>query len=77
VIEKVPSDTTMHGCINVVSPAELRRLFKKIFAYLQRGKALKGYRYLIGHHIISLDGSVKTVVKNIIEVAKLNIIITS
>jgi hypothetical protein len=56
-VEKAPSDTTMRERLDVISPAQLRRPFKKIFAYLQRGKALEGYRYLNGHHIISLDGT--------------------
>ena len=47
----------MRERLDVVSPAQLRRPFKKIFAYLQRGKALEGYRYLDGHHIISRDGT--------------------
>ncbi len=56
-VEKAPSDTTMRERLDNISPKQLRRPFKKIFAYLQRGKALEGYRCLDGHHIISLDGT--------------------
>jgi hypothetical protein len=44
----------MRERLDVLSPHQLRRPFKKIFAYLQRGKALESYRYLGGHYIISL-----------------------
>ena len=56
-VEKAPSDTTMRERLDTVSPRQLRRSFKKIFAYLQRGKALESYRYLGGYYIISLDGT--------------------
>ena len=56
-VEKAPSDTCMRERLDVVSPRQLRRPFKKIFAYLQRGKALESYRYLDGHYIFSLDGT--------------------
>lgn len=51
-VEKAPSDTTMRERLDTISPKQLRRPFKKIFAYLQRGKALESYRYLGGYHII-------------------------
>jgi len=56
-VDDAPSDTTMRERLDTVSPKQLRRPFKKIFAYLQRGKVLEEYRYLDGHHIISLDGT--------------------
>ena len=56
-VEKAPSDTCMRERLDIVSPSQLRRPFKKIFAYLQRGKALESYRYLNGHYIFSLDGT--------------------
>ena len=40
-----------------VAEPQLRRPFKQIFSYLQRGKALEKYRYLDGHYIISIDGT--------------------
>lgn len=56
-IEKAPSDTCMRERLDIVLPSQLRRAYKKIFAYLQRGKALEPFRYLGGHHIISVDGT--------------------
>ena len=56
-VESAPSDTTMRERLDIISPKQLRRPFKTIFAYLQRGKVLEAYRYLGGYHIISLDGT--------------------
>lgn len=56
-IEKAPSDTCMRERLDKVQPSQLRRPYKKIFASLQRGKALEAFRYLDGHHIISVDGT--------------------
>ena len=56
-VDKAPSDTTLRERLDQLSPKQLRRPFKKIFAYLQRGKVLEKFRYLDGHHIISLDGT--------------------
>lgn len=56
-VEEAPSDTTMRERLDTISPRQLRSPFKKIFAYLQRGKALEAYKYLGGHYIISLDGT--------------------
>lgn len=56
-IEKSPSDTCMRERLDVVLPHQLRTPFKKIFAYLQRGKALEKFRYLDGHYIVSIDGT--------------------
>lgn len=57
VLKKAPSDTCMRERLDVVSPEQFRRPFKKIFSYLQRGKVLDSYRYLDGHYIIFLDGT--------------------
>ena len=56
-VENAPSDTCMRERLDVVEARQLRKPFKKIFAYLQRGKALEKFRYLDGHHIISIDGT--------------------
>lgn len=56
-VEKAPSDTCMRERLDVLLPQQLRRPYKKIFAYLQRGKALESYRYLGGYYIFSLDGT--------------------
>lgn len=56
-IRDLPSDTCLRERLDRVSPSQLRRPFKKIFSYLQRGKALEPYRYLGGHYIVSVDGT--------------------
>ena len=56
-VEKMPSDTCLRERLDMLSPRQLRRPFKTIFAYLQRGKALESYRYLDGHYIVSVDGT--------------------
>ena len=56
-VSKAPSDTTLRERLDRVEPKQLRGGFKQIFANLQRGKALEPYRYLGGHHIISIDGT--------------------
>jgi len=56
-VKSVPSDTQLRERLDIVDPRELRKHFKKIFAYLQRGKVLESYQYLDGHYIISVDGT--------------------
>lgn len=56
-VKNIPSDTCLRERLDVVSPRQLRRPFKTIFAYLQRGKVLESYRYLDNHYIISVDGT--------------------
>lgn len=56
-VANAPSDTCLRERLDVISPNQLRRPFKKIFAYLQRGKALESFRYLDNHYIISVDGT--------------------
>ena len=56
-VKKAPSDTCLRERLDKVSPRQLRRPFKKIFSYLQRGKALESFRYLEGHYIVSIDGT--------------------
>ena len=64
-VDKAPSDTCLRERLDEISPRQLRRPFKQIFAYLQRGKALEKFRYLDGHHIISLDGTGQYSSKNV------------
>jgi hypothetical protein len=56
-VETAPSDTTMRERLDSISPRQLRRLFKKIVAYLKRSKVLEGYKYVDGHYIISLGST--------------------
>lgn len=43
-VKKAPSDTCLRERLDLVSHRKLRRPFKQIFAYLQRGKALESSR---------------------------------
>ena len=56
-VKQSPSDTRLRERLDDLSPRQLRRPFKKIFSYLQRGKMLEGFRYLNGHYIVSIDGT--------------------
>lgn len=56
-VKKAPSDTCLRERLDGLSPRQLRRPFKTIFACLQRGKVLEGYRYLEGQYILSVDGT--------------------
>ncbi len=56
-VKKAPSDTCLRERLDQISPQQLRRSFKTIFACLQRGKMLESYRYLDGHYIVSIDGT--------------------
>ena len=56
-VVKAPSDTCLRERLDIVEPQQLRRSFKQVFAWLQRGKALEKFRYLGGHYIVSIDGT--------------------
>jgi len=56
-VDRVASDTCLRERLDVVSARQLRRPFKTIFSYLQRGKVLESYRYLDNHYIFSVDGT--------------------
>ncbi len=54
-IEHVPSDTYLRERLDEVNPREIRKIFKKIFACVQRGKALEPYTYLDDHYLMPMD----------------------
>jgi len=56
-IKNIPSDTCLRERLDKLSPNKLRPLFKIVFAHLQRGKVLDGYKYLNGHLLVSIDGT--------------------
>ena len=56
-VNKAPSDTCLRERLDKISAQKFRKPFKKIFAYLQRGKVLEPYRYLGGRYILSIDGT--------------------
>ena len=54
-IDQIPSDTYLRERLDEVNPREIRKIFKKIFASVQRGKALESYTYLDGHYLMPMD----------------------
>ena len=46
-VDKASSDTCLRERLDQLSPQLLGKPFKKIFSYLQRGKILEPYRYLL------------------------------
>ncbi len=40
-----------------IDPGEVRKAYKKIFAYIQRGKVLEEYAYLDNHYLLPGDGT--------------------
>lgn len=56
-IKEAASDTHMRRQLDEVDILTLRPAFKKIFSFLQRGKALEQYQYLEGHYLLSIDGT--------------------
>lgn len=56
-IEKIPCDTYMRERLDEGVPSTLRKTYKRLFAFLQRGKALEQYRYLNGRYLLAGDGT--------------------
>ena len=56
-IERAPCDTALRERLDEVDPRELRDVFKRVFAQLQRGKGLAGFTWLNGHYLLSVDGT--------------------
>ena len=47
----------MRERLDALSPNNLRRPFKTIFALLQRGKVLERYKFLNKYYVLSIDGT--------------------
>jgi hypothetical protein len=56
-VKQTPSDTYMRERCDEVDPREVRKVYKKLFACLQRGKALEEFEYLDGHYLLPGDGT--------------------
>jgi hypothetical protein len=56
-IEQIPCDTYMRERLDEGVPSTLRKIYKRLFAFLQRGKALEQYRYLNGRYLLAGDGT--------------------
>lgn len=56
-VGQVPSDTYMRERCDEVEPSELRKVFKAIFSYVQRGKGLEPFKYLDQYYLLAGDGT--------------------
>lgn len=56
-VNKAPSDTCLRERLDNLSPSNLRRPFRTIFAFLQRGKILERFLFLDKYYLISIDGT--------------------
>jgi hypothetical protein len=56
-VEKAPCDTYLREELDQLNPRQIRPVFKKVLAHVQRGKALKNYLYWDNHYLISVDGT--------------------
>ena len=56
-VNKAPSDTCLRERLDTLSPKNLRRPFRTIFAFLQRGKILERFLFLNKYYLISINGT--------------------
>ena len=56
-VKRPPSDTWLRERLDGVDPRSLRRCFKIIFSFLQRGNVLKNWTVFDGHYLIAIDGT--------------------
>ena len=56
-VNQAPCDTYMRERCDEVDPLEVRKVFKTIFAHVQRGKGLERFQYLDNHYLLAGDGT--------------------
>lgn len=56
-VGQIPSDTYLRERLDEVNPREVRKIFKVLFAQVQRGKVLEDYTYMDGHYLLPMDGT--------------------
>lgn len=57
-IKQTPSDTYMRERNDEADPKEVRKAHKKVFSYVQRGKVLEEFEYLLkNHYLLAGDGT--------------------
>jgi len=56
-IQQAPCDTYLRERLDEVDPSQLRVVYKKLFAALQRAKGLEGFEVLDEHYLLSIDGT--------------------
>lgn len=54
-VDQVPSDTYLRERLDEINPREVRKIFKTIFAQVQRGKVLEDFAYMDGHYLMPMD----------------------
>ena len=58
---RIPCDTRMREILDPISPVEMRKPFKKLFAQVQRGGMLEAFKYPVGDfknlHLLAIDGT--------------------
>ncbi len=56
-IEQIPSDTYMRDRLDNVDPQEIRKVFKSIFADVQRAGLLQEFQFIDGYYLLSCDAT--------------------
>lgn len=56
-VEQTPCDTYMRERCDEVDPKEVRKVYKKVMACVQRGKGLEEFEYLDKHYLLPGDGT--------------------
>lgn len=56
-VKQTPCDTYMRERLDEVDPKEVRKVYKKVFAHVQRGKGLEEFAYLDNHYLLPGDGT--------------------
>ena len=56
-VEQAPCDTYLRERLDEVDPCVLEKVYKRLFALLQRGRGLAGMEVLDGRYVLSVDGT--------------------
>lgn len=56
-VQQTPSDTYMRERNDEIDPYEVRKVFKRVFSAVQRGKGLEEFAYLDNHYLLAGDGT--------------------
>lgn len=56
-IKTIPCDTYMRERLDEVDWKEMRPVYPRLFAVVQRHKMLEGFEFLDGHHLMLMDGT--------------------
>ena len=56
-VDRAPCDTYLRERLDEVDPDVLEKVYKRLFALLQRGRGLEGMEVLDGRYVLSVDGT--------------------